>query len=121
MKPSIRQLATAAIALSLLMNGKPSHGDTEAVIPEYHVGVIVPHGLPPVNFWIWAEHTQKWLLHKAEAKEGMRLIKCDFIPGNGPCSISFDGGETPWTLEQTVRYKIAWNAKTRQYYPVELR
>jgi hypothetical protein len=119
MKPSIRQLAMVAIALSLMMNGKPSHGDTEAGIPDDHVGVMVRPGLPPINFWIWAEHTEQWLLHKVEAEDGMRLIKCDFV-GNGPCLISFNGGKNPWTLQQTARYKVDWNPTTRQYQPVEL-
>jgi hypothetical protein len=120
MKLSIRQLATAAIVLSLLMNGKPSHGEAEASIPEYHVGVIVPQGFPAVKFWIWAEHIQKWVPHVAEAKKGMLSVKCDYIPGNGPCAISFDEGQSTWALEQTVRYKIGWNANARQYFPEEL-
>lgn len=113
MKPSIRQVALAAIGLSLLLNGKPSHGEAE--IPADHFGVMVHHSLTQVKFWVFAEHIGKWVPHVAEAKKGMVAVKCDYVTGNGPCQISFDEGRSPKTVQQTARYRVVWDNNTRQF------
>jgi hypothetical protein len=119
MRTSIRQIATAAIALSLLMSGRPSHG--EAVLPGDHVGVIVHHSLKEVQFWIFAENIRKWVPHVVEARHGMVAVKCDYIPNGNLCSISFDGGVTYQSMKQTVRYSVSWNDDTEQYVLEPLR